>query len=79
MEAIMTTPGKDYAKRGDHIQIAKRVYLNDKWLEPGTVGTIKNPLTSPITGQRLYIALIDGHVYTLVPSEFQVITEERES
>jgi hypothetical protein len=75
MEAVAMSPGKDYAKRGDHIQITKRVYLNGKWLEPGTVGIIKNPLTSPVTGQRLYIALIDGQVYALVPAEFQVINE----
>jgi hypothetical protein len=71
----MTTPGKDYANRDDRIRIVKRVYLNDKWLEPGTVGIIKNPLTSPVTGQRLYIALINGQVYALVPAEFQVINE----
>ncbi len=71
--------GKDYANRDDRIRIVKHVYLNDKWLEPSTVGIIKNALTSPVTGQRLYIALIDGHVYTLVPAEFQVINEAKES
>jgi hypothetical protein len=51
----MTTPGKDYAKHDDHIQINNGVY-HGKWLLPGTEGIIKNTFISLFTVQGQYLA-----------------------